>query len=162
MTLTILQGDETMKTHEFHLGDILSVTTGRLLAVRNGKTDIGGLYDILGFMTSETLFTHQLPRASDQCRPWLLAHHPQLDSPEMRHAIAELGVLANTKAGKADPDKLVMGWLGRMTEKYGETLVVQALPGKDEPSPDPIDELAEMIGRDNVRMVVAPNDTGGT
>ncbi len=58
----------------FHIGDILSVTTGIFVS----PDGIGGLYDILNYMTGDDLYTHQLPRASQQCRPALLAQHPQL------------------------------------------------------------------------------------
>ena len=48
------------ESKRFHISDILSITTGRLVATRH----VEGIYDILGFMTGEELFTHQLPRAS--------------------------------------------------------------------------------------------------
>ena len=63
-----------MKTKKFHLGDVLSITTGRLVSPRH----MDGVYDILNFMTGDNLFTHQLPRASDECKPHLLAQFPQL------------------------------------------------------------------------------------
>lgn len=47
-----------MNTRNFHLGDILSVTTGCLLSPRRME----GVYDILNFMTADNLFTHQLGR----------------------------------------------------------------------------------------------------
>ena len=58
----------------FHIGAILSVTTGRLVAP-NGIEDV---YSILNHMTGDNLFTHQLPRAGEECKPWLLRQHPQL------------------------------------------------------------------------------------
>lgn len=44
----------------FHLGDVLSITTGHLLSPRHME----GVYEILNHMTGDQLFTHQLPRAS--------------------------------------------------------------------------------------------------
>lgn len=61
-----------MKT--FHLGAILSVTTGRMLAV----TGMGEIYAILNHMTGSTLFTHQLPWAGDICGPVLRNQYPEL------------------------------------------------------------------------------------
>ncbi len=58
----------------FHLGDILSITTGRLVSLRH----IDGVYDILNFMTGDNLFTHQLPRASRECAPELKKQFPAL------------------------------------------------------------------------------------
>ena len=62
------------ETKDFHIGDILSVTTGRLVSPRH----IEGVYDILNWMTGESLFTHQLPRVSREAGPVLLAAHPQI------------------------------------------------------------------------------------
>lgn len=89
----------------FPLADILSVTTGRLLSHRH----MDGIYDILGYMTGDTLFTHQLPRANDACKPVLLQQHPQLE-------------------GVTPPDGLdapdLMAWLANAEREYGETLPV--------------------------------------
>ena len=57
---------------QFHLGDVLSVTSDFLLSPRK----IDGVYDILNYMTGDDLYTHQLPRASKECKPWLLRKHP--------------------------------------------------------------------------------------
>jgi hypothetical protein len=59
---------------KFDLGTILSITDGHLL------TDIGNVYKILDFMTGESNFTHQLPRVGRECRPVILAQHPELSS----------------------------------------------------------------------------------
>lgn len=50
-----------MTTKTFHLGDILTITTGRLVSPRHME----GVYDILNWMTGEDLLvTHQIPRWS--------------------------------------------------------------------------------------------------
>lgn len=49
-----------METKSFHIGDVLSAMTGTLVSPRH----IGGVYDVLNWMTGESLMTHQLPRAS--------------------------------------------------------------------------------------------------
>jgi hypothetical protein len=61
-------------TKTFHIGDILSVTDGKLVSPRH----VGGLYDLLGWMTREELMTHQLPRAARECEDQLRADHPDL------------------------------------------------------------------------------------
>jgi hypothetical protein len=58
----------------YHISDVLTVTTGRLVSNRH----IDSVYDILNFLTGDELFTHQLPRASRECEPWLKAQYPQL------------------------------------------------------------------------------------
>jgi hypothetical protein len=45
----------TVATREFHLGDVLSITTGVLVSPRRME----GVSDILEFMTGSDLFTHQ-------------------------------------------------------------------------------------------------------
>lgn len=64
-----------MTVQMFHLGDILSVSTGILMPT-NG---IGGLYDILNFMTGDNLYTPAIPRAVKECRPYLLIEMPWLE-----------------------------------------------------------------------------------
>lgn len=63
-----------MSTKSFHLGDILSISTGYL--VSNGH--IGGVYNILNHMTGDDLYTHQLPLACDAMKPELFQQHPWL------------------------------------------------------------------------------------
>lgn len=58
----------------FHISDVLSITTGKLVSTRH----MDGVYDILNFLTQDSLFTHQLPAACDECAPVLLAKHPEL------------------------------------------------------------------------------------
>lgn len=57
---------------KFHVGDILSVITGRLVSARG----IEGVYDLLGYMTNDTPYTTQLGRFAEECKPHL---HQQLD-----------------------------------------------------------------------------------
>lgn len=75
-----------MESKTFPLGTVLSITTGYLLAP-NG---IGGVYEILNFMTGDNLYTHQLPRVGRECAPYLLKQFPALASPEVDFAAAEL------------------------------------------------------------------------
>jgi hypothetical protein len=57
---------------EFSLGEVLTITTGHLLCEMNG------VYRILNFITADTLYTHQLPRAMQESSSWLLAQFPEL------------------------------------------------------------------------------------
>lgn len=59
-------------TKNFHIGDILSITTDFLVSPRG----MDGIYDILNFITNDNLFTHQLPRVAKECRPFLLGKYP--------------------------------------------------------------------------------------
>lgn len=59
-----------MKT--FSTGAALSVVTGRLLC------ELDELYAILSYVTGTSVYTHQLPRASREAGPHILAQYPQL------------------------------------------------------------------------------------
>ena len=117
-------------TRQFDLGDILSITEGSLVSPRH----IGGVYDILGYMTGESLFTHALPRAAIACAPVLLAQHPQL---------ADVHAPEWDRSGdvKAQIDE----WLAVLRLEYGDTLPVE--PMTEWHSIDPIQELVEMTER---------------
>lgn len=117
-----------MQTKEFHLGDVLSITTGRLVS----PTLIGGVYDILNFMTGDSLFTHQLPRASGECKPYLLEQFPQLK---------EVDASGVNKANYKQ-------WLDEQVVKYGECLLVKPIPESEHEFRDAIEEAVEMMGDD--------------
>lgn len=134
--------DGTAAGREFDLGDILSITTGALVSTRH----IDGVYDILGYMTGESLFTHQLPRASRECEPALLAQHPQL-----RQVVAP-----EWDFDGKDPKTVVYAWLDEQKAIYGETLPVRPLNPEDHTSIDPIAEL-KMIRPDMPIIAVTPD-----
>lgn len=123
----------------FHLGDILSVTTGRLVSPRH----VDGVYDLLGFMTGESLFTHQLPRASRECEAPLLAQHPQLADVEVPESFT----------GKEQ----VFAWLDEQVAIYGEQLPVVPLDPGDHTSIDPITELRMMRPDAEIIAVEVPD-----
>lgn len=111
------------ETREFHIGDILSVTTGRLVSPRH----IGGVYDILGWMVGESLMTHQLPRVSRECEPFLREQHPDLAAVQVPDDLRD--------------EHAVMSWLSHMVSVHGETRAVPKLPAEDHTPIDPITEI---------------------
>ena len=115
-----------MNTKEFHLGDVLSITTGRLVSPRH----ITGVYDILDFMTGDSLATNQLRRASGECKPYLFAQFPQL-------------MEVNTTEVNAENYKQ---WLADQVVKYGEMFAVKPIPKNAHEIMDPVTELVEMVG----------------
>jgi hypothetical protein len=58
----------------FHIGDVLSVTTGKLISLNH----MLGVHELLEYMMGHGVFTHQLPRAGDACEPCLLQQFPWL------------------------------------------------------------------------------------
>jgi hypothetical protein len=123
------------ETRDFHLGDILSVTDGHLVSPRH----MDGVYDIMNWLTGESLYTHQLVLAREECRTELLRQHPQL---------AEVDSGDEMNAGNWRE------WLARMVEKYGETLPVAPLPKREAKYDSPIGDLVEMLDGDTSRITV--------
>ncbi len=151
-----LERKKTMQTKQFHLGDVLSIITGRLVSKRH----IDGVYNILNFMTGDDLFTHQLPRAGAECKPYLIGQFPQLVGVEMNFAITELGDALKAKSGKAemadaaDADKIVADWPARQVAKYGEMFSVKPIPKGAHEFKNPIAEAEEMMGGPEKVIVV--------
>jgi hypothetical protein len=110
---------------QFPLGDVLSITTGRLLSPQG----IGGVYEILNFITGDNLYTHQLPRACDECKPHLLKLFPKLAS-------------VDTTAVTGDNWK---AWLLDRVMEHGEILTIEAMAPGEHYFIDPVSELAEKV-----------------
>jgi hypothetical protein len=90
-----------MATKSFHLGDILSVTTGRLVSQRL----FDGPWDLCSWMTGENLFNHQLIRAVPPCGQELLRQHPQLVGAEL--------------PDEFDGEAHVRAWLDEQVTRFG-------------------------------------------
>lgn len=132
-----------MTTRQFHLGDILSITTGRLVSPRH----MDGVYDILNWMTGDNLMTHQLPRASRECEGPLLAQHPDLAAVEVPGSFGD-----DVQAG-------VDRWLAEQVALFGETREVAPLAAADHTYIDPITELrAKMRPDAEIITVEVPED----
>jgi len=127
-----------VKSKKFHLGDLLSVTTGRLLS----PTHIDGVYDILNYMTGDNLCTHQLPRVGDECKPILLEQHPWL---------AEVDFSCVNRDNWRE-------FLADMVAKYGEWHEVIPMHPDDHEVIDPIQEMIDMKGEENVLIINLPDE----
>lgn len=112
---------------EFHIGDVLTITTGIMVSPEG----IGGVYQILDWMTGDQLFTHQLPRASDICEPILKGLYPEIAKVEIPDA-------SNV------PESLIpefwIDWLAKKAAIHGEKIRVPKLT-----TYTPIDPLEELI-----------------
>lgn len=155
----------------FHISDVLTITTGRLLSNRHME----GAYDIWNFMTGDSLYTHQLPRAARECEPWLQKQFPQLfpSNPLMEGLLSGLDKgLAGIKNNEypestphdrfyreADGDRIeacVARWVETVRTTIGlpEHLPVYELGADMHTTIDPIEELEAMVGKDKVIKVV--------
>lgn len=93
----------------FHLGDLLSISTGRLLA----PTGIAGVCAILNHLTDDDLMTHQLPIACEAMQPELADQHPWLGQVEVPEGLDHVTVPA---------------WLVEAVAKWGERHEVRPAP----------------------------------
>jgi hypothetical protein len=121
----------------FPIGDILTVVTGRMVS----PGGMGAVYGILNYLTGDNLYTHQLPRALDECRPWLLRWHPDL---------------AAADASGVDATNLD-GWLDEQVARFGAERDLEPIPADDHERIGPIEEAIRMVGPDRV-IVVNPDD----
>jgi len=129
-----------MPTRTFYIGDIISVATGRYVT-RNGMP---GIHALLDWMTGDTLMTHQLPRAFDECAPDLLRQFPQL----VDLTVPEFATKAQGWA-----------WTDELPARFGEFHEVTPLPAGDHAVIDPIAELRMMRPDLDPIIVVLPEGT---
>lgn len=67
--------DKNNNQQEFDLGTILTVTTAKCRLF----TEIENLYKILDYLTESTHLTHELPRAHEIARSYILLQYPNLE-----------------------------------------------------------------------------------
>lgn len=108
---------------QFSLAQILTVTTRKLLT-----EDIGGLYEILSYMTGEDVWTHQLPRFSDECALYLHEQFP---------------FTKTIDAFNVTPSNW-QEWIAEQNATHGEYHMVRPIHFEDHAVIDPIDEMRQM------------------
>lgn len=118
---------------QFHISDILTITTGYLVSSRHME----GVYDILNYMTGDELFTHQIPRAMEVCVPELLKQHHDL-----------IGVDASGLNAKT-----ISEWIAVQEKRYGNIRNVEPLTAGMYEHRNPIIELKEMIGNKPIIII---------
>lgn len=123
-----------METKAFATADVLGTITGRLLG------EIGGIYQVLNWMTGESVYTHQLPRIGREARPVILAMHPQLQQ-------------AMDEREQISPENW-REWLQTWEDRYGPTIAVPKFNADTHERIDPLSELAEKVPPD--RIVTVP------
>lgn len=112
-------------TRHFTLAQILNVTTGILC------TKIGDVYELLDFMTGDSLMTHQLGRGSDQVRPYIFNRHPQLR-----------GITADMVSGKEYKSKVE-----KLVKVYGNDFGLYPIADGEYVGQEPMSELVNMISK---------------
>lgn len=115
---------EEIESREFHLGDVLSITTYVLVSPRG----MCGVMDILQFMTGEQLWDFQCPAAAEKCKPEILRQYPQLEK---------------INASGVTPENCE-SWIQEQIKKYGEKLKITSLPKGAYQPKDPVTDFIEL------------------
>lgn len=121
------------ETKAFPTADVLSTITGRLMG------GIGGVYQVLEFMTGGSVWTHQIPRISREAAPVVVAMHP---------TIAQ----ACEEAEHVTPDNYKR-WLAVWLDRYGPEMAVPRMSADEHESIDPLSELAEKVHPDRIIVI---------
>ena len=137
---------------QFHISDVLSVTTGRLVSSRH----IDGIYEILNFLTGDELFTHQLPRAMRECEPWLRMQFPQLfpEDPKTAALLDKLSI--DMEACREDDRKaIITDWVALVRDAHGlpDMLMIYEMGSDMHTHIDPVAEAEAMVGDGRVVVV---------
>lgn len=125
----------------FHISDVLSISTGRLVSTRH----MAGIYEILGWMTGESLMTHQLPRAMRECAPVLFGQYPALREVRLPDDPDCLGNIDKRHA-----------WLTEQAKHLGSHMAIAPLPKRDPQYDTPVADAIEMVGDATKVIVVEP------
>lgn len=136
---------EEIEEREFPTTDVITALTGYLVS-RNG---IGALYDVLNFMTNDNLFTHQLARAFDETKPYLVEQHPDL-------ALLHIPNWDGLAPEQREP--AVRAWIEEQLEKFGPTRVVRRIPAEAHKRIDPITEANTLMGKNRSVIPVVVGD----
>lgn len=126
-----------MRTKEFRTEDVIGAITGVLLR------DIGAIYEVLTFMSGESVYTHQLPRVGREALPVVLAAHPELEP-----VVDEVKQVDRTN---------YRTWVATWVERYGPTITVPLMNEDAHERIDPLSELAEMIHPDKIIVAEVPD-----
>ena len=124
-----------IETKAFETISILTVVTGRVLTTGG----IGGVYEVLNWMTGESLYTHQLPRVCREAVPIIVAAHPELQS-------------AIDEAGRCN-EETYQYWRDLWLDRYGPEMTVPKFSEDGHERIDPISELAEYVHPDKIITV---------
>lgn len=131
-------------TRTFDLLDVLQVTTHFIVSPRR----VAALYDVLSWMTGESVFTHQLPRAGRECAAAILERYP-----ELREAAVPSEEDRAVWERTGNPAGWVPLWQDDMLKRFGPTRELTRLPAREPQYDTPIGDLVEMVGPERVIVV---------
>jgi hypothetical protein len=120
------------RTKLFPVDAVMSTVTGILVS----QGGIGCVYEVLNWMTGESVYTHQIPRISREAVPVMLSLYP-----DMQAAIDE--------ADQVNGDNW-RDWLATWTGRYGAEIAVPVMNIAEHERIDALSELAEVVHPDRI------------
>lgn len=146
------QTTTTKTTKTFTLGQVLSITTGRLTC------EMEGVYEILNFITGDNLYTHALPRGARFARPFIAEEHPALViTPEQDADLTRR--IDEAKSAGGNLMGAIVAWLSLLGLPMLVTIESHEYAWM---SLDPMSELQGMIGDTSKIIAVNPHDDPAT
>lgn len=136
--MSIIKDSGTAEEKTFPSIDVLSTVTGRLMG------DIRGVYQVLNWMTGESVFTSQIPHIRLEAVPVLIARHPALQQ-------------AVDEAEQVNGENYTT-WRDVWLDRYGPEIAVPKFNADQHEYREPLSELAEHVHPDRAadRPVRAP------
>ena len=123
-----------------HIGDILSITSGRLVS----REGFSSFHRALTYMAGEDVYVHQVAHVMAEARPVLLERYP---------------LLADV-VPPDDIDETTVGeWLNEQSRLYGEFLELPRMSCGQHKSMNAVSEALEQKNDDAVVVLKAPHST---
>jgi hypothetical protein len=136
-----------MTKKDFPTLAVLSITSGRLLTQPKDASEGNGIdqiYEVLGWMTDDQPFTHQLGRFAEECKQWIYQWHPEI--------IKADEWIENKLIEKCEAEDVINSQTA-MLAKFGETITLQKIPQGYHDFKNPIDELFEVGEKNGIKIV---------
>ena len=101
---------------KFHIGDVISVTTGVLVS----NEGIDGVQKIVSYLCGREIFTHEIPRACDLCEPKIAEEFNGLSKENLQEDISKLTKMLIDCDTYKEKKVVVEEWNGLMEDKFRE------------------------------------------
>jgi len=152
-----------MAKKTFTLQTVLSVTTGRLLIESKGPNDngISDMYEILSHMTGDSVWTHQLGRFAEECKPWLFRWFPELATASACLDKLDEWIKKDMTGTAQEGIKMWLTEIKMLDPRIQDTYEIEQIPMDDHNHKDPYDELVIMRGTDEGIIVKESEETNG-
>jgi hypothetical protein len=118
-----MAAEPTSDTRDFAIGDVITVTSGRLI----GPSGVDGIYEILGFLTDGPVFTHALPTVARLVEPSLYDQYPWLKNVDVPAGL--------------DTEEKCKAFVAKIAAVRGETLTLRRVPKEIYQAPETPEEL---------------------